>query len=60
LLAGINVPAGTFLGQDDAMGSITYRPVTLEQAGELLTLQRAAFVAEARTYSTVDIPPLAE
>jgi GNAT superfamily N-acetyltransferase len=43
-----------------AMGSITYRPVSLEQAGELLTLQRAAFVSEARTYGTVDIPPLVE
>jgi GNAT superfamily N-acetyltransferase len=46
--------------QDDVMTPITYRPVTLERAGELLTLQRAAFVSEARAYGTVAIPPLVE
>ncbi|MGA3353438.1 MAG: GNAT family N-acetyltransferase [Acidimicrobiales bacterium] len=42
------------------MLSITYRPVGSETAGEALTLQRAAFLAEARTYGSVDIPPLTE
>jgi ribosomal protein S18 acetylase RimI-like enzyme len=32
----------------------------LPDAGELLTLQRAAFVPEARAHGTLDLPPLVE
>jgi GNAT superfamily N-acetyltransferase len=39
---------------------ISYRRVGPEFAGEVLTVQRAAFLTEARTYGRVDIPPLAE
>lgn len=35
-------------------------PVTLEHAGELLTLRRAAFVTEAQTYDDPFIPPLTQ
>jgi GNAT superfamily N-acetyltransferase len=42
------------------MGEVVYRVVGPEHAGELLTLQRGAFVAEARLYGTVEIPPLVE
>jgi GNAT superfamily N-acetyltransferase len=39
---------------------VTYRTLTSEDAGEALTVQRAAFLAEARVYGTVEIPPLVE
>ena len=35
-------------------------PVGVEHAGELFTVQRAAYVTEARRYGTVAIPPLVE
>jgi ribosomal protein S18 acetylase RimI-like enzyme len=35
-------------------------PVGIEHAGELFTVQRAAYVTEARRYGTVEIPPLNE
>jgi tRNA (guanine37-N1)-methyltransferase len=35
-----------------------FRRLMIDEAGEALTLQHAAFVAEARIYGTVDIPPL--
>lgn len=37
-----------------------YRPLGRDNAGELLTVQLAAFVAEARLYGTTEIPPLVE
>jgi len=37
-----------------------YRRLGPENAGEVLTVQRAAFVAEARLYRTTEIPPLIE
>ncbi|MDM7831912.1 GNAT family N-acetyltransferase [Cellulomonas edaphi] len=36
------------------------RPVVLEEAGELLTLRRAAFVTEAQQYGDPHIPPLTQ
>jgi GNAT superfamily N-acetyltransferase len=36
------------------------RQLVVEDAGELLTVQRAAFLAEARLYGTTEIPPLVE
>ncbi|RHA43873.1 GNAT family N-acetyltransferase [Cellulomonas rhizosphaerae] len=36
------------------------RPVTLDEAGELLTLRRAAFVTEAQQYGDPHIPPLVQ
>lgn len=36
------------------------RRLTREEAGEVLTLQRAAFLSEARAYATTEIPPLLE
>lgn len=35
-------------------------PVGIEDAGELFTVQRAAYVSEAQRYGTVGIPPLNE
>lgn len=35
-------------------------PVSIEHAGELLTLRRAAFVTEAQTYDDPFIPPLTQ
>jgi ribosomal protein S18 acetylase RimI-like enzyme len=35
-------------------------PVSPEDAGELFTVQRAAYVTEAQRYGTVTIPPMAE
>jgi len=42
------------------MTGIEYRRLGPESAGEVLTVQRAAFVAEARLYGTAEIPPLIE
>jgi GNAT superfamily N-acetyltransferase len=36
------------------------RPITVDDAGEVLTLQRAAFVQEALIYDAVDMPPLTQ
>lgn len=36
------------------------RPVTTDDAGELLTLRRAAFVTEAQQYGDPHIPPLTQ
>jgi GNAT superfamily N-acetyltransferase len=40
--------------------AVEYRRLGLDDAGEALTVQRAAFVSEARTYGTAEIPPLTE
>ena len=42
------------------MGQITVRDITPDDAGEVLTLQRAAFVQEALIYRSVDMPPLTQ
>jgi GNAT superfamily N-acetyltransferase len=42
------------------MPDFKLRRLTPDHAGEVLTVQRAAFVEEARLYDTVDIPPLTE
>lgn len=39
---------------------VTIRPVTDDDAGELLTLRRAAFVTEAQHYGDPNIPPLTQ
>jgi GNAT superfamily N-acetyltransferase len=40
--------------------AVEYRRLGTDDAGEALTVQRAAFVSEARTYGTAEIPPLTE
>jgi GNAT superfamily N-acetyltransferase len=42
------------------MTGVEYRVLGPEHAGEVLTVQRAAFVAEARVHGTTEIPPLVE
>ena len=39
---------------------VTIQPVTDDEAGELLTLRRAAFVSEAQVYGDPNIPPLTQ
>lgn len=39
---------------------VTYAPISTDDAGEVLTLQRAAFVSEAQIYGSVDMPPLTQ
>jgi GNAT superfamily N-acetyltransferase len=39
---------------------IAVRDIRIEDAGEVLTLQRAAFVQEALIYGTPDMPPLTQ
>jgi ribosomal protein S18 acetylase RimI-like enzyme len=39
---------------------VTVRPIRPEDAGEVLTLQRAAFVQEALIYGTPEMPPLTQ
>ena len=39
---------------------VTVRPIRPDDAGEVMTLQRAAFVSEALIYGTADMPPLTQ
>ena len=40
--------------------AVNVRPMTLADAGEVLTVQLAAFVREGQLYGDVDLPPLVE
>lgn len=40
--------------------TVQVRRITPEDAGEVLTVQRAAFVSEALIYGAVDMPPLTQ
>ncbi|WP_053738762.1 N-acetyltransferase [Nocardia sp. NRRL S-836] len=40
--------------------SVDIRPLSTAHAGELVTVQRAAYLAEARRYAAWDLPPLVE
>ncbi|MGK3954118.1 GNAT family N-acetyltransferase [Microbacterium sp. I2] len=42
------------------MDDLTVRPIRPDDAGEVLTLQRAAFVQEAQIYCTPQLPPLTQ
>lgn len=39
---------------------IVLSPISVDDAGEVLTIQRAAFVSEAVIYGSVDMPPLTQ
>ncbi|WP_313354933.1 GNAT family N-acetyltransferase [Microbacterium sp.] len=39
---------------------VTYDRISPDDAGEVLTLQRAAFVSEAQIYGSTDMPPLTQ
>jgi tRNA (guanine37-N1)-methyltransferase len=52
---GSSIPA-----EDDPVAEVRVLPATPADAGELLTLQRAAFIAEAQIYGDLAIPPLLE
>jgi len=45
---------------DQTPPGISLSPIRPEDAGELLTVQRAAFVSEALIYGTPDMPPLVQ
>ena len=47
-------------GARDARPEIVIAPITESDAGEVLTLQRAAFVSEAQIYGSADMPPLTQ
>ena len=42
------------------MSTARIRPISIDDAGEVLTLQRAAFVQVALIYDAVDMPPLTQ
>lgn len=46
--------------QEEQQPEITLAPITPDDAGEVLTLQRAAFVSEAQIYGDVMSPPLTQ
>jgi GNAT superfamily N-acetyltransferase len=48
------------VSDDVARLDVVHRRLGAADAGELLTLQRAAFVSEGRLHGTLDIPPLTE
>lgn len=45
---------------DDIEPEIEITPISVADAGEVLTIQRAAFVSEALIYGTADMPPLTQ
>jgi len=45
---------------DRAHPEIVVSPISDRDAGEVLTVQRAAFVSEAAIYASVDMPPLTQ
>lgn len=45
---------------DDDTSEVTIAKITEADAGEVLTLQRAAFVSEAQIYGSADMPPLTQ
>lgn len=51
---------GAVAGKEDAADLVRVLPATAADAGELHTLQRAAFLSEARAYDDLAIPPLQE
>lgn len=48
------------ISEDGEVDGVRFRRLEVGDAGEALTVQRAAFVAEAWVYGTADIPPLTE
>lgn len=46
--------------QGSTQPEIVVSPISDEDAGEVLTVQRAAFVSEAAIYGSVDMPPLTQ
>jgi len=48
------------VGQLGHQGPVTPLRLSVADAGEVLTLQRAAYVTEARAYADFDLPPLLE
>jgi GNAT superfamily N-acetyltransferase len=42
------------------VSALGIRPIRIDDAGEVLTLQRAAFVQEAQVYGSPDTPPLTQ
>lgn len=47
-------------GVPETAASVRIRPAAADEAGEILTVQRAGFVAEAQRYRRPDLPPLTE
>ncbi|WP_311243079.1 GNAT family N-acetyltransferase [Microbacterium sp. WCS2018Hpa-23] len=45
---------------DNHASDVVIRPTSESDAGEVLTLQRAAFVSEAQIYGSADMPPLTQ
>lgn len=47
-------------GAEASQEDVRIRPIHVDDAGEVLTLQRAAFVSEAQIYGSTDMPPLTQ
>lgn len=48
------------MSTDTHEAEVTVAPLAAADAGEVLTLQRAAFVSEAQIYGSADMPPLTQ
>ena len=46
--------------ESDKAAEVVLSPIQVADAGEVLTVQRAAFVSEALIYGTADMPPLVQ
>jgi GNAT superfamily N-acetyltransferase len=54
------IARGGLLPEEPTAGEIAISPVEPGDAGELLTLQRAAYVSEGQIYENASIPPLTQ
>ena len=46
--------------ESDEAAEVVLSPIQVADAGEVLTVQRAAFVSEALIYGSADMPPLVQ
>src|SRR6478609_4368927 len=46
--------------ESDKAAEVVLSPIQVADAGEVLTIQRAAFVSEALIYGSADMPPLVQ
>src|SRR5829696_252305 len=54
----LHAPAGA--ASVEGPDGVVLSPISPDDAGEVLTVQRAAFVSEALIYGSVDMPPLTQ
>jgi PncC family amidohydrolase len=59
-IAALRDAVKTIPAREDHAGDIRIEPISPSDAGEVLTVQRAAFVSEAQIYGSADMSPLTQ